>query len=70
LSVENQAKVPIWWYKQDEKEHGEALCFERVSKKVGRKERYYWVSRIPYSKQKGFDFKTPLNCPPPPPNIL
>ena len=65
LVVENQAKVPIWWYKQDEKEHGELSCFERVSKKVGRKEKYYWVTRIPYSKEKGFDFKIPFSCPPP-----
>jgi CRISPR-associated endonuclease/helicase Cas3 len=70
LIVENQARVPIWWYKQDEKEHQEVFCFERVPKKVGRKEKYYWVTRIPYSKQKGFDFKTPLDCPPPIPNIL
>lgn len=70
LVVENQAKVPIWWYKQDEKEHGELFCFEKVSKKVGRREKYYWVTRIPYSKQKGFDFRTPLDCPPPPPAII
>lgn len=65
LIVENQAKVPIWWYKKDEKEHGELFCFKKVSKKVGRKEKYYWITRIPYSKQKGFDFRTPFNCPPP-----
>jgi len=70
LVVENQAKVPIWWYKQDEREHGEPKCFSRVAKKVGRKERYYWVTTIPYSKEKGFDFKMPLNCPPPPSTIL
>lgn len=62
LKVENQAKIPIWWYKKDEKEHGEPFCFEKVSKKTGRKEKYYWVTRIPYSQQKGFYFKTPLDC--------
>lgn len=64
LIPENQAKVPIWWYKQDEKEHGEAFCFERVTKKLGRKGKHYWVTRIPYTKEKGFDFKLPLDCPP------
>ena len=33
-------------------------------------ERYSEVTRIPYSKQKGFDFKTPLDCPPFPPVII
>ncbi len=70
LIVENQAKVPIWWYKKDEKEHGELFCFKNISKKVGRKDKYYWVTRIPYSKQKGFDFKTPFDCPPFPPVII
>ncbi len=69
LIVKNQAKVPIWWYKQDEKEHGEIFCFEKVSKKVGRKEKYYWITRIPYSKQKGFEIKS-LDCPPPPRSVI
>ncbi|PWB54533.1 MAG: CRISPR-associated helicase/endonuclease Cas3 [Candidatus Methanoperedenaceae archaeon] len=64
LIAEYQAKVPIWWYKQDEKEHREIFCFEKVSKKVGRKEKYYWITRIPYSKEKGFEIKS-LDCPPP-----
>jgi len=66
LITENQAKVPIWWYYQDLKEHGKEHCFIQVPKKVGRKERYYWVTTIPYNKEKGFDFKIPINCPPPP----
>lgn len=69
LIVENQAKIPIWWYKQDEKEHGEIFCFEKVSKKVGRKEKYYWITRIPYSKQKGFEIKS-LDCPPPSRSVI
>ncbi|MGB9614941.1 MAG: CRISPR-associated helicase Cas3', partial [Fervidobacterium sp.] len=62
LTTENQVSVPIWWYKQDEKEHGKARCFEKILKKAGKKERYYWVTRIPYSKQKGFEFKIPIDC--------
>ena len=70
LSVENQAKVPLWWYKHDEKEHGEPTCFIRIPKKIGGKERYYWITTIPYSQEQGFDFKIPLDCPPPPANLL
>ena len=69
LIAENQAKVPIWWYKQDEKEHGAIFCFEKVSKKIGRKEKYYWITRITYSKQKGFEIKS-LDCPPPPRSVI
>lgn len=61
LTAENQAKVPVWWYKQDLKEHGTETCFEKVYKKSGRKERGYWVTRIFYSKEKGFDLK--YDCP-------
>lgn len=69
LIVEYQAKVPIWWYKQDEKEHGEIFCFEKISKIVGRKEKYYWITRIPYSKQKGFEIKS-FDCPPPSRSVI
>jgi len=69
LIAENKAKVPVWWYKQDEKEHGEIFCFEKVSRKVGRKEKYYWITRIPYSKQKGFEIKS-LDCPPPSRSVI
>jgi len=70
LSIENQVKVPIWWYKQDEKEHGEAYCFERATKNVGRKEKYYWVTRIPYNKEIGFDVKALSSCSAPPSAIV
>jgi len=66
LSAENLAKVPLWWYKQDEKEHGEPYCFKRITKKVGSREKYYWVTTIPYSKEKGFEFNTPMDFPSPP----
>jgi len=70
LIVENQVKVPIWWYKQDEKEHGEARYFERVTKNVGRKEKYYWATRIPYNKETGFDVKVLSSCLPLPSAII
>lgn len=57
LTVENQAKIPLWWYKQDEKEHGVAQYFEKIPVKVGRKEKYYWVTRLQYSKERGFERK-------------
>jgi CRISPR-associated endonuclease/helicase Cas3 len=70
LIVENQVKVPIWWYKQDEKKHGEARYFERVTKNVGRKEKYYWATRIPYNKETGFDVKALSSCLPLPSAII
>ena len=63
LNVENQVQVPLWRYKQDEKEHGEPYCFRKVYK-TGGKEKYYLVTTIPYSKQRGFDFKTTSDPPP------
>lgn len=51
LTVKNQARVPIWWYKQNEG------YFKKVPKKVGKNEKFFWVTTIPYSKQKGFNFK-------------
>ena len=63
LIVENQVKVPIWWYREDEKNNGEPICFSQETKIVGRKEIYYWVTRIPYSKEKGFDLEKLFKCP-------
>lgn len=57
LIIENQVKVPLWWYKQDEKKHGISHYFTRVSKKIGNKEKYFWVTKIPYSKERGFDYR-------------
>lgn len=53
LNTENQVRVPIWWYKQDEKEY-EAHHFELVHKTIGKKERPYWICKIPYNKDVGF----------------
>ncbi len=57
LTVENQVKIPIWWYKIDEKKHGTAKYFTKIPKKIGKGGKYYWVTTIPYSEEKGFDFK-------------
>jgi len=57
LKVENQAKIPLWWLKQDEKEHGELLYFYRITKQIGRKQKSYWICKIPYSSETGFDYK-------------
>ncbi len=63
LKVENQAKIPLWWYKQDQKEHGGVTrCFELVNKSIGWKERPYWICKIPYNKEIGFDYKRVDDC--------
>jgi len=54
LIADNQAKVPIWWYKKDEKEHGLSKWFIQVPKKLGKKTILYWVIKIPYTKERGF----------------
>lgn len=68
LNVENQVQIPLWWYKQDEREHGEPYRF-RKAYKAGKK-RYYWVTMISYSKQRGFDSKASPVHPPPVNNII
>jgi len=62
LNVENQVQIPLWWYKQDEKRYGEPKRFIKCFK-VGKK-RPYWVTTIPYSKERGFDLKAPPITPP------
>ena len=63
LRVENQAKIPLWWYKQDQKEHGgRTICFELINKHIGRKEKPYWICKIPYNKDIGFDYKRVDDC--------
>ncbi len=51
LTVKNQVRVPIWWCEQNEG------YFKKVPKQVGRNEKFFWITTIPYSKQRGFDFK-------------
>jgi CRISPR-associated endonuclease/helicase Cas3 len=63
LKAENQAKIPLWWYKQDIEEHGDSgRCFELIYKSVGRKEKPYWICRMPYSKDVGFDLSRIGEC--------
>jgi CRISPR-associated endonuclease/helicase Cas3 len=63
LKVENQAKIPLWWYKQDQKEHGDVTrCFELINKPIGRKEKPYWICKIPYNKDIGFDHDRVDEC--------
>jgi len=63
LKVENQAKVPIWWYKQDVEEYGNSgRCFELIYKPTGRKEKPYWICKIPYNKDLGFDRRRIDEC--------
>jgi CRISPR-associated endonuclease/helicase Cas3 len=63
LKVENQAKIPLWWYKQDQKEHGGMTrYFELINKTIGRKEKPYWICKIPYNKDIGFDYKRVDDC--------
>lgn len=63
LVVENQAKIPLWWYKQDQEEHGEEVrCFELIYKPNGRKEKPYWVCKIPYNKHIGFEYNRVDEC--------
>ena len=56
LTVENQVKIPLWWYKEDLKKQGNAVCFQLVAKKAGRKMKHYLVCNVPYSKETGFDY--------------
>jgi len=62
LTVENQAKVPIWWYTQDVKMYGEGHYFEWVTKKTGKKERVYCICKIPYDKNIGFGVGALNDC--------
>ncbi|MGC9443493.1 MAG: CRISPR-associated helicase Cas3' [Candidatus Methanospirareceae archaeon] len=63
LTVENQAKVPLWWYKHDIKENGEpGRCFELIYKPNGRIEKPYWICKIPYNKDMGFDRRRIDKC--------
>ena len=57
LIVENKVKVPLWWYKKDEEEHGidNLQWFDYVLKEVGRKKKLFWVCKLPYDKNYGFD---------------
>ncbi|MBI5460452.1 CRISPR-associated helicase Cas3' [Methanobacterium sp.] len=57
LNVENQVKVPFWWYQNDQNECGEDLeFFEIVSRKFGKKEVFYVICKMDYTYDMGFDY--------------
>lgn len=63
LNVENQVQIPLWWYHNDQKEHGEDLeYFDITSKVVGKKERYYMICKIDYNNKIGFNFGKKAQC--------
>ncbi|MBI5681165.1 MAG: CRISPR-associated helicase Cas3' [Methanobacterium sp.] len=63
LNVENQVQIPLWWYQNDQKEHGEELeYFYIVSKLVGRKERYYMICKMDYNNEIGFNYGKKAQC--------
>jgi len=58
LNVENQVKVPFWWYQNDLKENGEELeFFEIVTKKFGKKEVFYVICKMDYDYDIGFHYE-------------
>jgi CRISPR-associated endonuclease/helicase Cas3 len=57
LNVENQVKVPFWWYQNDQDKCGEDLeFFEIVSRKFGKKEVFYVICKMEYTYDIGFDY--------------
>ncbi len=56
LTVENQVKVPYWWIMLDRGMHGDELqWFEPVEKQFKWKKRLYWICKLPYTSDYGFD---------------
>jgi CRISPR-associated endonuclease/helicase Cas3 len=57
LAVENQAKIPYWWIYLDEKIHGpeELQWFERTERHFRWKKKIYWICKVPYCKDYGFE---------------
>lgn len=56
LTVENQAKVPYWWIELDRKMHGDELqWFELEEKHFKWKKKLYWICKLPYTPDYGFD---------------
>lgn len=57
LNVENQVKIPFWWYQNDQEESGEDLeFFEIVSRKFGKKEVFYVICKMYYDYDIGFHY--------------
>ncbi|WP_297445896.1 CRISPR-associated helicase Cas3', partial [Desulfurobacterium sp.] len=57
LKIENKVKVPLWWILQDENEHGRdnLQWFEKIEKTNGRKRKIFWICKLPYNSEYGFD---------------
>jgi CRISPR-associated endonuclease/helicase Cas3 len=62
LNVEHQVAIPLWRYKQDEREYGESRLF--MEKYKSGKKKPYLVAKIPYTREKGFDFTASPISPP------
>jgi len=63
LNVENQVKIPLWWYKADlEKNNGVLTCFQIVIKKSKYREKSYIICNITYNKELGFDYDRIGEC--------
>ncbi|MFQ6071931.1 MAG: hypothetical protein ACE5KT_04415, partial [Methanosarcinales archaeon] len=58
LRVENQVKIPLWWYYQDREKYGEDLrSFSFAIKYIGKREKHYLICNIPYNSELGFDYE-------------
>ncbi|MBU7039071.1 MAG: CRISPR-associated helicase Cas3' [Theionarchaea archaeon] len=56
LRTENQVKIPYWWIQLDMKMHGDELqWFEPVERQFKWKTRIYWICKLPYHEEYGFD---------------
>jgi CRISPR-associated endonuclease/helicase Cas3 len=56
LRIENQVKIPYWWVQLDKGMHGDELqWFEPVERQFKWKTRLYWICKLPYSEEYGFD---------------
>ncbi|HID27189.1 MAG TPA: CRISPR-associated helicase Cas3' [Methanosarcinales archaeon] len=58
LRVENQVKIPLWWYYQERDKYGEDLrSFSFAIKYIGKREKHYLICNIPYNSELGFDYE-------------
>lgn len=53
LDVKNLVPIPLFRFRQYEKA-------QLITKEFKSGKKWYWVARIPYSKERGFDFNAPL----------
>lgn len=56
LRTENQVKIPYWWIQLDRGLHGDELqWFEPVERQFKWKTGLYWICKLPYHEEYGFD---------------